>query len=81
VDEDKLVQLNGQMNPLARPENDQGAVPDSLPMPHMLLLLLAPALIISPQRLLLTCGVDSIAAKTVMVPGSTMGTGRIAPRN
>jgi hypothetical protein len=41
VDEDKLVQLNGQMNPLARPENDQGAVPDSLPMPHMLLLLLA----------------------------------------
>jgi subtilase family serine protease len=39
VDEQKLVQLNGQVHPLARAENDQGAVPESLAMPHMLLLL------------------------------------------
>lgn len=39
VDENKLVQLHGQVHPLARAENDQGAVPDSLPISHMLLLL------------------------------------------
>ena len=39
IDESKMVRLAGQMHPLARPENDQGAVPDSFPMQHMLFLL------------------------------------------
>lgn len=37
IDETNLVRLTGQTHPLASPANDQGAVPDSMPMEHMLL--------------------------------------------
>ena len=36
---EKLVTLRGNTHPLARPEYDQGAAPDSLPMERMLLVL------------------------------------------
>jgi hypothetical protein len=39
VDELNLVTLHGNTHPLARPEYDQGAAPDDLPMERMLLLL------------------------------------------
>jgi len=39
VDEANLVTLRGNIHPLARPEYDQGAAPDDLPMERMLLLL------------------------------------------
>ena len=39
VDFGKLVTLRGNTHPLARPEFDQGAAPDSLPMERMLLVL------------------------------------------
>jgi subtilase family serine protease len=39
VDMEKLVTLRGNTHPLARPEYDQGAAPDSLPMERMLLVL------------------------------------------
>ena len=39
VDDTKTVRLEGNVHPLARPANDQGAVPDSQPMTRMLLLL------------------------------------------
>jgi subtilase family serine protease len=39
VDVEKLVTLRGNTHPLARPEYDQGAAPDSLPMERMLLVL------------------------------------------
>jgi subtilase family serine protease len=39
VDESKLTVLRGNIHPLARPEFDAGALPDSRPMRHMLLLL------------------------------------------
>jgi hypothetical protein len=39
VDEANLVTLYGNTHPLARPEYDQGAAPDDLPMERMLLLL------------------------------------------
>ena len=39
IDESKMVRLAGQTHPLARPEFDQGAVPDDFPMQHMLFLL------------------------------------------
>ena len=39
VDSEKLVTLRGNTHPLARPEYDQGAAPDSLPMERMLLVL------------------------------------------
>ncbi|HKW33978.1 MAG TPA: Ig-like domain repeat protein [Candidatus Acidoferrum sp.] len=39
IDEGQLVRLKGNVHPLARPEFDQGAVPDSTPMSRMLLLL------------------------------------------
>jgi pro-kumamolisin-like protein/Big-like domain-containing protein len=39
VDETQLVRLKGNVHPLARPEFDQGAIPDSTPMNRMLLLL------------------------------------------
>jgi hypothetical protein len=39
IDETQLVRLKGNVHPLARPEFDQGAVPDSVPMNRMLLLL------------------------------------------
>jgi subtilase family serine protease len=39
VDETKLVQLEGSPHPLARPEYDEGTVPDDLGMDHMLFLL------------------------------------------
>ncbi|MBV8115796.1 MAG: S8/S53 family peptidase [Silvibacterium sp.] len=39
VNEDQLVRLKGQVHPLLRTAEDQGAVPDNLPMAHMLLLL------------------------------------------
>ena len=39
VDGENLVTLRGNTHPLARPENDQGAAPDSLPMERMLLVL------------------------------------------
>jgi pro-kumamolisin-like protein/Big-like domain-containing protein len=39
VDETNLVQLRGNVHPLARPEFDQGVVADSQPMNRMLLLL------------------------------------------
>src|SRR5579872_903197 len=39
IDESKTVRLAGQTHPLARPEFDQGAVPDGFPMQHMLFLL------------------------------------------
>jgi hypothetical protein len=39
VDEANLVTLRGNTHPLARPEYDQGAAPDDLPMERMLLLL------------------------------------------
>jgi len=39
IDETQLVRLKGNVHPLARPEFDQGAVPDSTPMNRMLLLL------------------------------------------
>jgi Pro-kumamolisin, activation domain/Bacterial Ig-like domain (group 3) len=38
IDETKLVQLKGNVHPLARPEFDQGAVSDSTPLNRMLLL-------------------------------------------
>jgi len=39
IDETQLVQLKGNVHPLARPEFDQGAAPASLPMERMLLML------------------------------------------
>ena len=39
IDERQLIQLKGQMHPLAALQNDSGAVPDNLPMEHMLFLL------------------------------------------
>ncbi len=39
VDVTNLVTLQGNTHPLARPEYDQGAAPDSLPMERMLLVL------------------------------------------
>ena len=39
VDDTKTVRLPGNVHPLARPANDQGALPDSQPMTRMLLLL------------------------------------------
>jgi len=39
VDQGKLVALHGTVHPLARPEWDQGMVPDSLPVGRMLLVL------------------------------------------
>src|SRR5690348_447105 len=39
IDETQLVRLKGNVHPLARPEFDQGAAPDSTPMNRMLLLL------------------------------------------
>ena len=39
IDESKLVTLTGNTHPLARPEFDKGAAPDSLPMERMLLVL------------------------------------------
>ncbi len=39
VDVENLVTLRGNTHPLARPEYDQGAAPDSLPMERMLLVL------------------------------------------
>jgi len=39
IDETQLVRLRGNVHLLARPEFDQGAVPDSTPMNRMLLLL------------------------------------------
>jgi hypothetical protein len=39
VEEANLVTLRGNTHPLARPEYDQGAAPDDLPMERMLLLL------------------------------------------
>lgn len=39
VDNEKRVALRGNTYPLARPENDRGAAPDSLPMERMLLVL------------------------------------------
>jgi len=39
VDMENLVALHGNTHPLARPEYDQGAAPDSLPMERMLLVL------------------------------------------
>jgi hypothetical protein len=39
VDIENLVTLRGNTHPLARPEYDQGAAPDSLPMERMLLVL------------------------------------------
>jgi subtilase family serine protease len=39
VDVESLVTLRGNTHPLARPEFDQGAAPDSLPMERMLLVL------------------------------------------
>jgi subtilase family serine protease len=43
VDATNLVTLQGNTHPLARPEYDQGAAPDSLPMERMLLVLQRPA--------------------------------------
>ena len=37
IDETQLVRLKGNVHPLARPEFDQGAVPDSTPMNRMML--------------------------------------------
>src|SRR6266853_1575823 len=39
IDEAALTKLSGNTHPLARPEFDQGAVADSLPLRRMLLLL------------------------------------------
>ena len=39
VNEENLVTLRGNTHPLARPEYDQGAAPDSLPVERMLLVL------------------------------------------
>ena len=39
VDPEDLVTLRGHTHPLARPEYDRGAAPDSLPMARMLLVL------------------------------------------
>ena len=39
IDETQLVRLKGNVHPLARPEFDRGAVPDSTPMNRMLMLL------------------------------------------
>jgi subtilase family serine protease len=39
VDDTRTVKLQGNVHPLARPENDRGAVADSQPMQRMLLLL------------------------------------------
>lgn len=39
IDETQLTALKGNVHPLARPEFDQGAVPDATPMNRMLLLL------------------------------------------
>ncbi|MBA0087620.1 MAG: Ig-like domain repeat protein, partial [Acidobacteria bacterium Pan2503] len=39
IDETQLVRLKGNVHPLARPEFDQGPVPDSTPMSRMLLVL------------------------------------------
>ena len=39
VDMEKMVTLRGNTHPLARPEYDQGAAPDSLPMERVLLVL------------------------------------------
>ena len=38
-DEEQLTSLAGHVHPLARPEFDRGAVPDDLPMEHIILLL------------------------------------------
>src|ERR1039458_5078071 len=39
IDESRLTMLKGNTHPLARPEFDRGAAPDSLPMQRMLLVL------------------------------------------
>jgi subtilase family serine protease len=39
IDETQLVRLKGNVHPLARPEFDQGIVPDATPMKRMLLVL------------------------------------------
>ncbi len=39
VDMQNLITLRGNVHPLARPEFDQGAAPDDLPMERMLLVL------------------------------------------
>jgi len=43
IDEAKLVTLQGNVHPLAQARNDAGAVPDSLPVDRILLLLNRPA--------------------------------------
>jgi len=43
VDAKNLITLRGNTHPLARPEYDQGAAPDSLPMERILLVLQRPA--------------------------------------
>jgi hypothetical protein len=37
IDPSRLVRLAGNTRPEAKPQNDQGAVPDNFPMPHMML--------------------------------------------
>jgi hypothetical protein len=39
IDETQLVRLQGNVHPLARPEFDQGIVPDAMPMNRMMLVL------------------------------------------
>ncbi|HKV23920.1 MAG TPA: Ig-like domain repeat protein [Candidatus Acidoferrum sp.] len=39
IDDTQLVRLKGNVHPLARPEFDQGAVPDSTPMQRMIMVL------------------------------------------
>jgi hypothetical protein len=43
VDETRLVRLSGTVHPLARPDNDGGAVPDSFPANRMVVLVNPPA--------------------------------------
>jgi uncharacterized repeat protein (TIGR01451 family) len=42
IDEGRLVRLAGNTRPEATPANDRGRVPDSMPLPHMLLQLKRP---------------------------------------
>ncbi len=42
VDETRRVQLRGTVHPLARPENDRGAVPDTFPADRMIVMLNRP---------------------------------------
>lgn len=43
IDETRLVRLSGNVRPEANPQNDRGAVGDSLPLQHLQLLLRRPA--------------------------------------